>query len=68
MVLGALARGESVLVHCRAGKHRSGAMSVVILCLLWGVEFWDAFTRYLEIRRYLGPYIHIPWQYMTPTA
>ena len=38
MTLHALVNGETVLVHCLAGKHRSGAFAVLILSLLWEVS------------------------------
>ena len=35
LVMSALMFGQKVLLHCRQGKHRSGAFCVLMLALLW---------------------------------
>ena len=42
MALTALALGQDVLVHCQAGKHRSGAVVMLLMTVLavGGLEDW----------------------------
>ena len=42
MALTALALGQDVLVHCMAGKHRSGAVAMLLMTVLavGGLEDW----------------------------
>jgi len=48
MALVALMMGYSVLVHCRAGKHRSGAVVVLLLALLMGTNLDTAMHTYIN--------------------
>ena len=48
MALVALMMGYSVLVHCRAGKHRSGAVVVFLLALLMGTDLDTAMHTYFH--------------------
>ena len=43
LVLTALAAGHTVLIHCRQGKHRSGALAMLIMAILApvGQELYD---------------------------
>ena len=50
LVLAALVFGESVLLHCRQGKHRSGALCVLILALLRGTGIDAALEFYFAKR------------------
>ena len=50
LVLAALMFGESALLHCRQGKHRSGAFCVLILALLRGTEIASALAFYWSRR------------------
>jgi protein tyrosine phosphatase len=56
MALVALMMGCNVLVHCKAGKHRSGAVVVLLLALLMGTDLDTAprtyFDRHGELSRY----------------
>lgn len=36
----AISRGESVLIHCRAGKHRTGVFATMLLACL-SRDFWE---------------------------
>ena len=38
--------GESILIHCRRGKHRSGAFGCFMFCLLCGCELEEALWAY----------------------
>ena len=42
LVLAVLLFGESVLLHCRQGKHRSGGFCILILALLRGTDIDSA--------------------------
>ena len=55
LVLAALMFGENVLLHCRQGKHRSGAFSVRILALLRGTDLGAALDFYFSRRPDLTP-------------
>ena len=46
MVFIAVLFGSSVLIHCRQGKHRSGATGCFMFCLLTGVDFNSAMKAY----------------------
>lgn len=52
MALVAIMMGYSVLVHCRAGKHRSGALVVFLLALLMGTDLETAMHTYLDRHRH----------------
>ena len=56
MALVAIMMGFTVLVHCRAGKHRSGAVVVLLLALLMGTDLDTAmhtyFDRHHDLTRY----------------
>jgi hypothetical protein len=51
MALVAIMMGYSVLVHCRAGKHRSGAVVVFLLALLMGTDLDTAMHTYFDRHR-----------------
>ena len=51
LVLAAMMFGESVLLHCRQGKHRSGGFCVLILALLRGTDIDSALDFYLTSGR-----------------
>ena len=55
LVLAALMFGENALLHCRQGKHRSGAFCVLILALLRGTEIASALEFYWSRRPDLEP-------------
>ena len=46
MVFVAVLFGSSVLIHCRQGKHRSGATGCFMFCLLTGCDFTMAMNTY----------------------
>jgi hypothetical protein len=48
MALVALMMGYDVLVHCKAGKHRSGAVVVLLLALLMGTDLDTALHTYFD--------------------
>ena len=50
LVLAALMFGEGVLLHCRQGKHRSGALCVLTLALLRGTGIDGALDLYFAKR------------------
>ena len=50
LVLAALIFVESVLLHCRQGEHRSGALCVLILALLRGNGIYGALEFYFAKR------------------
>ena len=51
-VLEGLGHGDTVLVHCKAGKHRSGAFSALVLACLTGVSWDTAAEDLFRIRKY----------------
>ena len=53
MVLIAVLFGPSVLIHCRQGKHRSGAFGCFMFCLLTGCNFKAAMNAYRTRNRRL---------------
>ena len=53
MVLIAVLFGPSVLIHCRQGKHRSGAIGCFMFCLLTGCDFNMAMNAYRTRNRRL---------------
>ena len=50
IVLLALMFGQNVLIHCRQGKHRSGAFCVLILALMWECSVMAALRFYWSKR------------------
>ena len=50
LVLAALMFGEHVLLHCRQGRHRSGAFCALILALLRGTGIDAALEFYFANR------------------
>ena len=42
--------GFNVLVHCRQGRHRSGALCIVVLSFLMHSSLEEAFEQYKERR------------------
>ena len=46
LVMLALMFGQEVLIHCRQGKHRSGALCILMLALLWDCSIWVALEWY----------------------
>ena len=50
LVMLALMFGQEVLLHCRQGKHRSGAFCVLMLALLWDCSIWVALESYWSCR------------------
>ena len=50
LVLAALMFGENVLLHCRQGKHRSGALCILMLALLSGSSIGAAVDIYMSKR------------------
>ena len=60
MTLIAVLFGASVLIHCRQGKHRSGATGCFMFCLLTGCDFDDALRAYRSRNsRVRGHDVHI---------
>ena len=45
LVMLALMFGQAVLLHCRQGKHRSGAFCVLMLALLWECSVYAALVE-----------------------
>ena len=45
-----LAAGHSVLLHCWAGKHRSGVFGVLLIALLQGIKWSKALEWYFRTR------------------
>jgi protein tyrosine/serine phosphatase len=56
MALVALMMGYSVLVHCKAGKHRSGAVVALLLALLTGMDLSTAMDTYFVRHGQLSEY------------
>ena len=56
LVMLALMFGQGVLLHCRQGKHPSGAFCVLMLALLWGCSVQEALDRYWSRRPDLRPH------------
>ena len=50
IVLLALMFGQNVLIHCRQGKHRSGAFCILILALMWECSVMAALRFYWSKR------------------
>ena len=56
LALQTLARGKSVLIHCRQGKLRSAAFSALLMALLQGINLQEALRMYqLYNERVRGP-------------
>ena len=55
LALDILCQGEDVLVHCKQGKHRTGAFLCFLLCLLDGEELHQVAERYCANDSYLHP-------------
>ena len=51
MTLVAVLFGESILIHCRQGKHRSGTVACFMYCLLCGCTLNDALPAYRSCNR-----------------
>ena len=51
LVLAGMMFGENVLLHCRQGKHRSGALCVIMLALLLGCSIAAAVDLYMSKRQ-----------------
>ena len=50
VVLKNLCRGNKVLLHCKRGKHRSGAFAALIIALVLGISMEDALPCYFHHR------------------